>query len=147
MNVLKKVIPCLIIVASVAVALYSFSTVKNVEDEIADAEAKKIISDSQLERYKDIDSHYGRASNDFYASKPIVVLRGNGASETIRIYRSNESGLNAARDPDILETAWDTDDGQWANYRITSKASNGYQTVDFTNKNSGDTFSVLVIIR
>ena len=145
---MKDKIPILIIILGIIATIFFFSSNKKFEEEIATAENIKKISDTQVEIYRDIDNHYGRASDQFYANKPIVVLRGSGATEVIRIYweKSGKVGLTAGRDSDALETEWGDIDGKWIPYTITSKIPNGYRTITFTNKETPETFDVLVII-
>lgn len=101
-------LPVLIIVAGVIAAIFFFNSNKKLEEEISAVEASKEVLATQLKVYNNIDSHYGRSSDDFYANKPIVVLRGNGATEVIRIYweKNGEISLIAARDANSLETNW-----------------------------------------
>ena len=144
---MKDKAPVLIIILSVIVAIFLFSSKTKLEAELSYAENVKFVSDKQLEIYRDIDSHYGKASNEFYANKPVIVLRGKDATEVIRIYWKKNSGLTAARNPEVLETKWGEIDGKWIPYIITSKVAKGYETVDFTNNENNETFSVLVIIK
>ena len=141
--------PLLIIIAGIIAAIFFFNSKNKLEEEISAAEDVKKVSDNQLEIYRNIDDHYGRASNEFYANKPIVVLRGSGATEVIRIYweKNGEVNLTAIRDGNALETKWGADDGKWTPYTITSKISKGYKTVRFTNEANDETFSVLVVVK
>lgn len=144
---MKDKVPVLIIILGVIATILFFSSKNKLEEELSAAENVKVVSDKQVEIYRDIDSHYGRASNEFYANKPVIVLRGKGATEVIRIYWEKNAGLNAARNTEVLETKWGEIDGKWIPYTITSKVAKGYETVDFTNKENDETFSVLVIIK
>ena len=144
---MKDKAPVLVIILGVLATIFFFSSKNRLEEELSAAENVKVVSDKQVEIYRDIESHYGRASNEFYANKPVVVLRGEGATEVIRIYWEKNSGLNATRNTDILETKWGEADGKWVPHVITSKVAKGYTTVDFSNKENGESFSVLVIIK
>ena len=136
-----------IIVAAVVAGISCFISAKNVEKEIVAAMESKNILDEQLKRYVDIDARYGRASDDFFSDKPIVVLHGKGATDTVRVFRSNKSRLVAERDEGALKTDWGEDDETWAAYTITSNISHGYTPVIFTNKQSKEKFEVLVIVK
>ena len=142
-------VPILIIIVGVIAAIFFFTSNKQLEEEISAAEANKKVLDEQVKVYSNIESHYGHASGEFYANKPIIVLRGNGATEVVRIYweKNGEIGLTASRDPNVLETKWGEDDGKWAPFAITSKVTKGYETVLFKNKSNAETFEVLVIIK
>ena len=149
MKLLDKV-PILIIIVGVIATIFFFSSNKKLEEEISAAEANKVVLDMQSKVYNNIDTHYGYASGEFYANKPIVVLRGSGATEVLRIYweKNGEIGLTAKRvDTDALEVKWGDDDGKWASFVITSKISKGYRTIRFTNKANNEAFEVLVIVK
>ena len=141
---MKNKLPVVIIILGVLATIFFFISKNKLEEELSAAESVKGVSDKQVEIYRDIDSHYGKASNEFYANKPVIVL---SATEVIRIYWEKNSGLNAARNTDALETKWGEIDGKWIPYTITSRVAKGYETVDFTNKENDETFSVLVIIK
>lgn len=146
---MKNKIPVLIIVLSIIATIFFFNSNKRLEEEISAAETNKTILDTQLKVYSNIGSHYGRASDEFYANKPIVVLRGSGATEVIRIYweKNGEVDLSATRNVNALETTWGKDDGKWIPFSITSKISKGYEIIRFTNEANNETFEVLVIIK
>ena len=147
MNSVSK-LPGVIIVVAVIAIIYCFNSMKTVEEELVTAESNKAVLDKQLERYADIDRHYGRASDDFYADKPIVILRGKGATEIIRVYRANESPLTATMDLENIEAAWqEQDDRHWIHLSITPKISSGYKVITFTNDKSEEEFTVLVIVK
>lgn len=143
------VIPVAIIVVGVIAIIVLFSSNKNLEEEISAAKAVKAVSDKQMEIYGDIDSHYGRASNEFYSNKSIVVLRGKGATEVIRIYweKNGEKNLTATRDTSALETTWGADDGKWTPYTITSKVDKCCRRILFKNEENTESFEVLVIVK
>lgn len=142
-------VPILIIIVGVIAIIFFFSSNNKLTEEISVAEAIKKVSDKQLEIYSDIDNHYGRASNEFYSNKPVVVLRGSGATEVIRIYieKNGEDEITAFRNSSALETDWGADDGKWTPYTITSKISKGYEIIRFENKTSTETFKVLVVVK
>lgn len=146
---MKDKIPVLIIVLGIIATIFFFNSNKKLEEEISAAVESKNISDTQLKVYSNIGSHYGRASDEFYANKPIVVLRGSGANEVIRIYweKNGEVDLSATRNVNALETTWGEDDGKWTPFAITSKIAKGYEIIRFENKANNETFDVLVIIK
>ena len=142
-------LPILIIIVGVIAIIFFFSSNNNLTEEITAAEANKKVLDKQLEIYSDIDNHYGRASNEFYSNKPVIVLRGSGATEVIRIYieKNGKDEITSFRDEKTLETTWGADDGKWTPYTITSKISKGYEIVRFLNRSSDESFSVLVVVK
>lgn len=141
-------VPVAIIVAAVIAIIFFVHSGKTTEADLESAKSEKEILDKQIERYVDIDRYYGRASASFYADKPIIILRGSGATETIRIYRSNKSYLNVSWSSDErFGIDWGDDDRVWANCTITSKISHGYEVLTFKNKDSDETFRVLIIVK
>lgn len=147
MTDLNKVAGAVIILSLIAM-LYLLKSDSNLNGEISDARATKKVTEKQLEIYSGVNNYFGRHSSAFYSNKPIVVLRGAGSTEVIRIYcENNTEGINASRDTSLLETKWGDSDGKWIPYTITSKVANGYTTVAFTNKANNDKFEVLVIIK
>ena len=146
---MKEKLPVAIIIFGLIAAIFFFSSNSSLEDEIDAALKVKKTSDKKLEIYRDVDNHYGSASDQFYANKPIVVLRGSGSTEVIRIYweKMGVIGLNASRNFDNLDASWGEIDGKWCPYTITSKISRGYETVLFTNKENNDRFEILVIVK
>lgn len=146
---MKDKVPVLIIILGLIATIFFFSSKNKLEKELSATENVKAVLDKQVEIYRDIDSHYGRASNEFYANKPVIILRGSGATEVIRIYweKIDEIPISVFRDTDVMETDWGEIDGKWIPLTITSKVAKGYETVDFTNKENDEAFSVLVIIK
>ena len=137
----------MLIIFAIVAALFFFQSSKSVQEEITTAEADKAILDKQLERYSYIDNYYGRSSDNFRADKPIVILRGNGATELIHIYRANKSDLVAYRNIEELLTEWTNNNGENIDFKVTSKIAHGYTVINFKNKNSNETFNVLVVIK
>lgn len=150
---MKDKIPVIIIIVGVITAIFFFNSNKKLEEEILAAENVKNVSNEQVEVYNNIDSHYGRSSNEFYSNKSIVILRGRGATEVIRIYwkKMGEILINSeiitysGRNQHILSTEWGQIDGQWVPYTITSEADKGYGIVRF--KVNNEVFDVLVIVK
>lgn len=142
-------IPVVIIVVSVIATILFHNSAKNLDDEILSAQNDKMISDTRWEIYKNIDEHFGRTSDEFYADKPVIVLRGIGATEDVRIYQANKSSVSAYRNTKVFDTKWvkDKNDESWLTCKITSKVNQGYETIEFENDVSKEIFSVLVIIK
>ena len=149
MNSHQDKIPFMLIILAVVAALVCFNSNKSVEDELAAVQAEKTLLDQQLERYSDIDKHYGRASDDFYTNKPVVVLRGSGATDVIPIYwvKNGEVPITVHYNGDILETTWGDKDGKISPLTVESKVAKGYNAIRFTNKENSEEFNVLVIIK
>ena len=140
--------PVAIIVAAVIAIIFFVHSSKTIDTDIESAKAEKDILDKQLDRYADIDRYYGRASASFYTDKPIIVMRGSGATELVRIYRSNKSFLTVSWSSDNrFKTDWGDDDKVWANCTITSKISNGYEIFTFKNNDSNEEFRILAIVK
>ncbi len=148
MNLIDK-LPVAVIIVAVIAALFFHSSVKKIDEEIAAINKEKILSERSLNRYADIEKYFGRASDEFYSSKPIVILRGNGDNGTIPVYwaRNTESGITAHFNENILNGTWGSWEGNWSNLNITSKVTSSYTTVNFTNKANDEKFSVLVIVK
>lgn len=147
---MKGKVPVLITILGLIATIFFFSSKNKLEEELSANENVKAVLDKQVEIYRDIDSHYGRASNEFYANKPVVLLRGSGATEVIRIYweKAGDVPLTATADWDnSLKGDWGDLDGKWSPFSITSKIPKGYQTIRFTNEANDEAFSVLVIIK
>lgn len=147
---MKNKVPVLIIILGVLATIFLLYSNNRLKEEITVAEGVKKVSDKQLEIYRDIDNHYGRASDQFYANKPIVVLRGNGATEVIRVYWEmiDKSYITAhANWDDSLKGDWGEIDGKWSPLTITSKIDKGCETIRFTNKENNDAFEILVIVK
>lgn len=143
-------IPVVIIVAAVIATIMFHQSAKKLDDEILSAQNDKEISDTRLKIYKDIYEHYGRASDEFYAEKPVIVLRGRGTTESVRIYhQANENGITAYRNTDVFDTSWvkDENDESWSDFKITSKVNRAYETIEFEDKVTKEIFSVLVIVK
>lgn len=142
-------VPMLIIIVGVIATIFFFNSNRKLTEEISVAETTKKASDKQVEIYGDIINHYGRASNEFYSNKPVIVLRGSGATEVIRIYfeKASEVNMTAYRNPDALETNWGKIDQNWTPYTITSKISKGYEVINFSNDANDEKFKVLVIVK
>lgn len=149
MNSHQDKIPFMLIILAVVAALVCFNSNKSVEDELAAAQSEKTLLDQQLERYSDIDKHYGRASDDFYTNKPVVVLRGSGATDVIPIYwvKNGEVPLTAHYNGNILETTWGDKDGKISPLTVESKVTKGCTALRFTNKENSEEFNVLVIVK
>ena len=149
MNSHQDKIPFMLIILAIVAALVCFNSNKSVEDELAAAQNDKAILDQQLERYSDIDQHYGRASDDFYSDKPIIVLRGSGATDVIPIYwvKNKDVPITAHYNSDILELSWGENNDKIAKLNVKSKVAKGYNALRFTNEDNSGEFSVLVIVK
>ena len=147
-NKIAGKVPIVVAILAVLAALYFFSSTRTMENDIAAARTEKIISEVQLSRYQEIDKHYGRASDNFYSSKAIVILRGNGASEIIPVYfYKGDVNLTARYEKSKIDVQWEKRNDNWRNLKITSKIDRGYHTIDFTNKENDEKFSVLIIVK
>ena len=144
-------LPIAIIIVAVLAALSFLHSAKEIDTEIAAAQKEKVLSDDALSRYADIDEHFGRASDQFYSSKPIVILHGNGSSESIPIYCfRNEKNISAfATNGSVGGNfgEWRGDNGKWIDLDITSKIDSGYDTIVFKNNATNEEFKVLVIVK
>ena len=144
-------LPIAIIIVAVIAAFSFLNSAKNIDNEIAAAQKEKVLSDNALERYADIDKHFGRASEQFYSSKPIVILHGNGSNNTIPIYcLKNEKNISAFATNGSVTGNFDTwggDNGKWVNLDITANIERGYDTIVFKNNATNEEFSVLIIVK
>lgn len=141
MNLSDKA-PIILIVIAIIGTIFIYGLTKSVEDKIAVAYSKKEISSIKLKIYADIDNIFGHSSEKFYASKPVIILKGKGAKDTIDIHSENINSVSAWRNTNAFDTNF-----SGTQYTITSKISSGCETIEFENNTTNEIFSVLVIIK
>ncbi len=147
MNLIDK-LPVAVIIIAVIAALSFQSSVKKIDEEIAAINKEKILSERSLNRYADIEKYFGRASDEFYSSKPIVILHGNGNSDTIPIYCfKNKKNISAVAVNGMVEGKFDTWNDKRVNLTVTSKTARGYEMVVFKNNATNEEFRVLVVVK
>ncbi|MBQ7704009.1 MAG: hypothetical protein IJT73_01060 [Selenomonadaceae bacterium] len=137
----------ILIVIAIIGSLFLYTSTKSIEEEISVAYNEKKSSDIKLKIYTDIDNYFGRVSEKFYASKPVIILRGEGAKDTVDIYRENKSAMIAYRNTSMFETSWSDNKDGWEKYNVAAKISSGYGKISFENEATKEIFSVLVIIK
>ena len=142
-------LPIAIAVISFIALIFFCNSGQNIDEDLLTANNKKKIFDRQLKMCSEIDKYFGYSSEDFHSDRPIIILRGNGAKDVIRVYAPSKDEIVAYRDPDQLDTGWDgyEENNEWAIYRISSKVSNDYSYIQFKNNVTNKSFGVLVIVK
>ena len=148
----KKPVIATVVAIIAIISCYYFEN--TTADEILKAESTKKILDLKLKMCDDIDKYLGRASDNFYADKPILILDSAEATGVVKIYAPGK-GIQPYQPEKLFETKWGEWENNWAPYKITGKTSGDCGIVEFTSFTKDDKgneiydeeFEVLVIVK
>ena len=151
-NLYKKPVIATVVAIIAIISCYYFEN--TTADEILKAESTKKILDLKLKMCDDIDKYFGRASDNFYADKPILILDSSEATGVIKIYAPGK-GIQPYYPEKLFETKWGDWKNHWIPYEMTGKGSSGYSIIKFEsfteydkeNKIYDEEFEVLVIVK
>lgn len=113
---------------------------------------EKKITDTQekLQSYSDLDKIFGKASQTFYADKPVLFLKSGGDTGFISIYLNKKRNVkiyatSTSEDMKVALGEWTIHN--WRDYIITPPNNPGYYTIHFANNQDSENFDVLVVVK
>lgn len=153
-RVLAKRLPQILTAAAILATvflLYSANQ-KNVETRMA--QEKLDLLNTKLEHYRKLENSYGHASERYYADKPVLILKTEGAEEKFKIYWDSEgkkdsfASWTCPENGKGITVKWgDAFEDHLADLFVTPGKQAGGYVITLTDNISDDTFQVLVIVK
>lgn len=146
----KKFFPWLITAVAVSIIFILNFKIGDKKVEVSFIEKKIADIQEKLQPYSELDKIFGKASETFYADKPVLFLKSGGDVGFIAIYLNKKSNVKIYATPssdDIKVELGEWIIHNWKDYIVTPPNKPGYYTIHFASNQDAENFEVLVVVK